>query len=143
MGIVEKRSMQDEPVFERVWKATLEHGKRSDPEEEGRCEQFMDVLRAGGAVKGELRGHMTNVCGALAATSCYETLAVLLRGLGYGEDAILEALKGDLLNRDVGADYALAAFNKANIHPAAETVLAALTEIVDCRGARDGGAVSS
>lgn len=75
--------------------------------------------------------HVGQVCAALCRVRHYDTLAVLLGGLGFDDARIVECFKDELVERGVSMDRAYHALKLTGINLDAEAMLAAIEEVDD------------
>lgn len=115
---------------ERIWEAAAEQEGEQDRE---RRRDFFGFLESGGAKKDALKLHVSQICAALCRARYYDTLAVLLRGLGFDDAQIVECIKDELVSRGTSMDYAYHALRLTGIDLDAEAMLAAIEEVDDRR----------
>lgn len=133
----EKAMMEDRGGygFEEAWESVVAAGKEEDRK---RRENFKGVFAAGGADVQECERHYQNVLGALLHTGCFETLATLLRGFGFSEEAVLGVIKRHHLHRRLPPGRFWEAVRTSGVRPDPRAVVAALEEVSkECDGFDD------
>ena len=98
-------------------------------EQKGRMAALRQMFEAGGAESSESGKHVRLMIGALAATGCWETVAIMFRSFGYSENRILEAIKDYMVIKRKPVSTAWSAFRVAQINPDAQALIDALEEI--------------
>ena len=112
--------------LEQVWKLIREP---SDEHGEGRRRSFFDICKAGGAEEAELKYHVTRMFSALVALGHFDTLAVLLRGIGVDDEQILDFLKSECLYGDWPIQCMVRMLQASGIKPDPQKMLVALAEV--------------
>jgi hypothetical protein len=80
----------EQKEFEQILEVLAE---LNEERAEERCHDFFGVFEAGGAERGETKRHFAKASASLCGTRHYDTFAVILRGLGFDDNRILEFIK--------------------------------------------------